>query len=158
MATRERSPFVTVTKAALDEARRHGGRRLGTEHLLLGLLRVPGTPAARALGVGVDEARAAMEALDRAALRAIGVDVGEFPPPGAVSRPHPPLTVAAATSTARAVLDRAVRATTRKTRATAPEHLLAALLSCEPPDPVAGLLAELGVDRAAVRSRLGLGT
>ncbi|MFC6085123.1 Clp protease N-terminal domain-containing protein, partial [Sphaerisporangium aureirubrum] len=85
MSPREQSPFVTVVKAALDEARRRGSRRMGTEHLLLGLLRLPASPAARALGVDLAEARSTLDALDRAALRAIGIDIRDFPPPGTPS-------------------------------------------------------------------------
>ncbi|MEV5953577.1 Clp protease N-terminal domain-containing protein [Streptomyces sp. NPDC051987] len=35
-----------------------------------------------------------------------------------------------------------------------PAHLLLALLDCERPDPAAELLAELGIDRTAVRIRI----
>lgn len=50
---------------ALEEMHRHGARAIGTEHLLLGILRVPDSPALRVLndlGVDVDEVRAAVEA------------------------------------------------------------------------------------------------
>jgi hypothetical protein len=39
-------------------------------------------------------------------------------------------------------------------RRVGPQHVLAALLELEPPDPAAELFAGLGVDRAAVRDRL----
>ena len=47
-----KSPFATVVTAALEESRRRGDRRLGTEHLLLGLLHDP--DCARALGVDLE--------------------------------------------------------------------------------------------------------
>ncbi|OHV36944.1 MULTISPECIES: Clp protease N-terminal domain-containing protein [Pseudofrankia] len=64
-----------VVGAALAEARLRGDRRIGTEHLLLGVLRHPGTDAARALGVGLAEARGALAMLDGDALAALGIAV-----------------------------------------------------------------------------------
>ena len=64
------------------------------------------------------------------------------------------MTLSALSSNARAILNRAVNATTATTRRAAPSHLLRALLTCEHPDPVAQLLAQLNIDRAVVRSRL----
>jgi ATP-dependent Clp protease ATP-binding subunit ClpA len=142
---------AAVVRHALEEARQRGERRLGTDHLLLGLLHDPSSSAARALGVDLEAARAAWDALDLAALAAIGLDVGglrlgSLPP----SRKRPPLT-----SAARAVLLRAVQEAARtKRRRPAAAHVLLALLACEPPDPAAALLAQLGVDRALVRERL----
>src|SRR5579859_3018102 len=49
---------------ALEESRLLGARAIGTEHLLLGILRVPESPALRVLEdlrVNVDEVRAAVE-------------------------------------------------------------------------------------------------
>ena len=142
---------AAVVKRALEEARQRGDRRLGTDHLLLGLLHDPRSSAARALGIDLDSARTAWDALDRAALAAIGLDVGgislaNLPP----SHKRPPLT-----SAARAALLRAVQEAARaKRRRPAEAHVLLALLACEPPDPAAELLAQLGVDRALVRDRL----
>ncbi|MFE3164479.1 Clp protease N-terminal domain-containing protein [Streptomyces sp. NPDC059224] len=135
--------------AALEETTLRGDRRIGTEHLLLGVLHDPG--AVRALGTGLETARAALDALDRTALAVVGVDVrGIERAPVPASRKRTPLT-----SGARAVLPRAL-AETRKARSRriTPEHLLLALLDCERPDPAADLLTELGVDRPAVRARL----
>jgi ATP-dependent Clp protease ATP-binding subunit ClpA len=143
-------PFSVVVKAALDEARLRGDRRLGTEHLVLGLLSAPDSAPARALGVDLPAARAALQSLDKAALASIGIEVGDFPPVSA--RPlgkRPPLT-----SAARAALSTAVRATTMKTRGLAPRHLLLTLLASRSPDPAADLLVELGVDGSTVRQRL----
>ncbi len=149
----DKSPFAVAIKAAMDEARQRGDRRMGTEHLLLGLLRDPSGPPARALGVDARTARAALEALDQAALRAIGLDVGDTPLGG--PRKHPPIPGTALTSSARAVINQAVRATSRKSRDhTGPGQVLLELLEQRHPDPVAALIDRLGVDRAAVRARL----
>ncbi|MFC4590169.1 Clp protease N-terminal domain-containing protein [Sphaerisporangium corydalis] len=153
-----RSPFATVVEAALEEARRRGDRRLGTEHLLLGLLHDPHSAPARAIGVDLAAGREALESLDRAALASIGIDVGALHPLAPVPpRRHPPLTLSALSSSARTALDRAVKATRVTTRHLGPEHLLLALLDCRPPDPVAELMSHLAIDPAAVRERVGQG-
>jgi ATP-dependent Clp protease ATP-binding subunit ClpA len=150
-----KSPIAAVVRSAQEEARRRGDRRLGTEHLLLGLLHDPTSAPARALGVDVDTARAALDALDRAALAAIGVDLGDLPPASAApSRTHPPVSLSTLTSSGRAALDTAVKATRLNTRHLAPSYLLLALLASQPPDPVAQLITQLGIDRSAVRHRL----
>ncbi|MGW4346739.1 Clp protease N-terminal domain-containing protein [Streptomyces sp. NPDC004690] len=135
--------------SAVDEASLRGDRRIGTEHLLLGVLHEPG--AARALGADLDSARAALDDLDRCALAVVGIDVQGIeraPIPG--SRKRAPFT-----SGARAVLPRALVKTRRAgSRRIAPEHLLLALLDCERPDPAAEVLEHLGTDREAVRERL----
>lgn len=138
-----------VVASALDEATLRGDRRIGTEHLLLGLLHEP--RPAQALGTDLETARAALDALDRSALAAVGIDAhGVERPPIPASRKRTPFT-----SGARAVLPRAV-AETRKagSRRIAPEHLLLALLDCERPDPVAELMTHLGIDRTAARERV----
>ncbi|WP_328535426.1 Clp protease N-terminal domain-containing protein [Streptomyces sp. NBC_00344] len=143
-----------VVAAALDEARLRGDRRIGTEHLLLGVLHDPDSSAVRTLGVDLDTARTALDTLDRSALAAIGVDVeGVERPPVPVSRKRTPLT-----SGARAVLPRAVGEVRRDgSRRIGPEHLLLALLDCEQPDPAAELMGQLGIDRTAVRGRIRKG-
>lgn len=140
-----------VVVSALEETRLRGDRRIGTEHLLLGVLHEPGSAAVQSFGADLDTARAALDALDRSALSAIGIDVeGVDRPPVPVSRKRTPFT-----SGARSVLPRAV-AEVRKggSRRIEPEHLLLALLDCERPDPAAELIGELGIDPAAVRSRI----
>jgi ATP-dependent Clp protease ATP-binding subunit ClpA len=140
-----------VLTAAADEARRRGDRRLGTDHLLLGILHDPASEAASALGVDLDSARAAQDALDRAALAAVGIHAGDLSPmqDAAGSRRHP------LTSGARAVLKRAVEAArATKSGRIQTRHVLLALLACERPDPAAELFQELGVGAAAVRARL----
>jgi ATP-dependent Clp protease ATP-binding subunit ClpA len=143
-----------VLTSAAEEAGRRGDRRLGTDHLLLGLLHDADSSAARALGVSLESARGASDALDRAALAAVGVDVGHLgvapqsaPAP---ARRHRPLT-----SGARAVMKRTIEeARPAKTGRIDTSHFLLALLSRERPDPAAELLHALGVDVSAVRDRL----
>jgi ATP-dependent Clp protease ATP-binding subunit ClpA len=141
-----------VLTSATEEASRRGDRRLGTDHLLLGLLHDADSPAAMALGVSLANARAALDALDVAALAAVGVQVaaaGE-PPPAAAGRHLRPLT-----SGARAVIKQATgEARPAKTGRIGADHFLLALLSRERPDPAAELLHALGVDPGAVRERL----
>jgi hypothetical protein len=138
-----KSPFAVVVTAALDESRRRGDRRLGTEHLLLGLLHDP--DSARALGKTVEEARAALDRLDRAALAALGIEV-EGLRPARVPVKRGRLSPGALTSNARAVVNKA--------KPREPAELLRALLKVTPPDPAADLLAELRVDAGAVHRRL----
>ena len=142
-----------VLASAAEEARRRGDRRLGTDHLLLGLVHEEDSPAAKALGVSLAAARAASDALDRAALAAVGVQVdtlGEGPP-ASFGRRFPPLT-----SGARAVFQRAIdEARPAGSGRIEASHFLLALLSRRRPDPAAELMDALGVDPAAVRRRLG---
>ncbi|MEU6976908.1 MULTISPECIES: Clp protease N-terminal domain-containing protein [unclassified Streptomyces] len=138
-----------AVNSALGEAALRGDRRIGTEHLLLGVLHDP--ESVRAFGTDLESARAALDALDRSALAAVGIDVqGIERPPIPPSRKRTPFT-----SGARAVLPRALAETRRAgSRRIAPEHLLMALLDCEQPDPAAELMERCGVDRAAVRERV----
>ena len=142
-----------VLASATEEASRRGDRRLGTDHLLLGLLHDEDSPAARALGVSLAGARAASDALDQAALAAVGIQV-ETPgegPPASFGRRFPPLT-----SGARAVFKRAIdEARPSRSGRIDTSHFLLALLALQRPDPAAELLDALGVDPAAVRKRLG---
>lgn len=142
---------IVLTSAA-QEARQRGDRRLGTDHLLLGLLHDPDSRVARALGVDLASARAALDALDRSALAAVGVEVGGLGilPQQAGGRRHLPLT-----SGARAVMKSAIDQTRHDgTARIESRQFLLALLDRESPDPAAELLTTLGVDVAQVRSRL----
>ncbi|WP_245764894.1 Clp protease N-terminal domain-containing protein [Nonomuraea jiangxiensis] len=146
----EKSRFAVIVKAAFQEARQRGDRRVGTEHLLLGTLH--DADSARALGVDLAGARAALDELDRAALRLLGLEVGDLPQ---APRKHPAVPDTALTSSARAVINQSIRATTLKTRSKeAPRQLVLALLERGRPDPVARLVEQLGIDHAAVRSRI----
>ncbi|MFI5272828.1 MAG: Clp protease N-terminal domain-containing protein [Ktedonobacterales bacterium] len=151
MAESSSSDIRAIIDAAYDEARQRGDRLLGSEHLFLGLLHEPDSTATRALGVDLSAARAALGALDRAALAAIGLDVVGLPVAGlAPLRKSPRMSTAA-----RAMISRAAKeATQAKARRVETTHMALALLASEPPDLVAALMAELRIDRAAVRERL----
>jgi ATP-dependent Clp protease ATP-binding subunit ClpA len=140
-----------IVTSALDETRQRGDRRIGTEHLLLGLLHDPGSPAAQALGVDLAAARAGLHTLDREALASIGIDIEGITLPAIPGSPkRTPFT-----SGARSVFERAVKEATRtKGRRIAPEHFLLALLDCDAQDPAAELMRNLRIDPAAVRDRI----
>jgi hypothetical protein len=157
-------PWATYI-VAREEARRRGDRKVGTEHLLLALLSEPDLSGI--LDVTIEEARAALDALDLQAFAAIGLDVRlELPPPSSTPSAEPPRkpTFRAVlkgrlpmTPTAKKTLE-ASRGTRRgranpDTRWVA-KNVLAALLELERPDPAAELLAGLGVEPAAIRERL----
>ena len=142
----------TLLASAAEEAQRRGDRRIGTDHLLLGLLQASGSLASQVLGVDLESARAASDALDRAALSAIGLDPARLSPPpqSMAARRRPPLT-----SGARAVFVRSVLAArAAKARRIEARFLLLALLERERPDPAAELLRAMGVDPAEARARL----
>ena len=132
---------------ARDEAVRRGDRTIGTEHLVLALLADPASPAARALGCDLDSAREALDALDRQALAAIGIE------PGITAGP------VTARATGRLRLTPAAKAVltgirdARKSRGAGLGIVLSALLGLPRPDPAAELLAALGVDAQAARER-----
>jgi len=139
---------------AVEEAALRGDRRIGTEHLLLGLLHDPAAGPAAALGVDLAAGRDALHALDVDALQAVGVDPGGFRPL-AVGRDkrHRPFT-----SGAKAVLERTVTTAVRtKGRRIEPNDLLRALLAGQRPDPALDVLDRLGVDPDDVLSRLAAG-
>jgi ATP-dependent Clp protease ATP-binding subunit ClpA len=137
--------------AAVDEAQRRGDTRIGTEHLLLGLLHEADSSAVRAIGVDLETVRRALQAMDVAALAAVGIDVGGLPPLAARSaRRHRPFTAAA-----KGVLRRTlVESQRRRARRLESTDMLLALLDCGPRDPATQLLGLLGVDATIVRSRL----
>ncbi len=151
MAERSSSGFGAIILAAIDEARQRGDRLLGSEHLFLGLLHERDSDAVKALGVDLSVARTALEALDRAALAAIGLDIGELP----IASRAPLRKGPRMSSSARAVINRAAKNATRtKARQVWSTQMALALLAAEPPDPVAALMAQLKIDKAAVRERL----
>ncbi len=142
-----------VLTAATEEARRRGDRRLGTEHLVLGLLHDRDSPATRALGVSLAEARATSCALDVAALAAVGVEIeplGEGTP-SSFGRRLPPLT-SGAQAVLKSAIDEARPFSSERVDAT---RLALALLSLQRPDPAAELLGALGIDPVEARKRLG---
>jgi hypothetical protein len=157
--TPERYHPWTTHIYAREEARSRGDRKIGTEHLVLGLLREPNFE--QALGCDLPAARDALAALDRDALAAVGLGGGLDAPPipiredelpvkptlKAVLRDRVPLT-----PVAKATLRASRGAMRRNDRVGAEQAVLMALLELQPPDPAAVLLAALGVDRVAVRA------
>jgi ATP-dependent Clp protease ATP-binding subunit ClpA len=130
---------------AVEEARRRGDRRVGTDHLVLGMLH--GDAATRILGTSLDAAREADARLDAAALAAIGLDVDAEPAGWAVtSRMKRTPFSSGAQDALKVALTHAVSERSRSLEA---RHLLRALLERQAPDPAAALLAALGVDAAA---------
>lgn len=152
-------PWVTYV-AARQEAKTRGDRRVGTDHLLLGLLRDP--EVERLLGVSLESSRAMLDSLDRTALAAVGI-AADFDPPRLVDRALPKRPTAKElwkvrdrlkmTPAAAAALREAGRPI-RRGRNISAQQVLAALLENRPPDPAAVLLEALGVDVAEVCSRM----
>lgn len=147
---RTHSALVDTVTAARTEALHRGDRRIGTEHLLLGLLHQSDSVATRSLGIDLAAANAALNALDRDALSAVGVEVNDLAPSPNPSWRTPPMTSAAAAVLARAVNE----AKSRRVRDVRVEDLLRAIVARLQPDPAAELLDTLGVDRAGVVRRL----
>ena len=144
--------------AAREEARRRGDTRVGTDHLVLGLLHDP--EIVSVLDVTLTAARDAVGSLDRQALAAVGIaadldspllperELPKRPTVKAVFKDRLPLTPAAKNA-----LRTAARPMRRRQHIT-PQQLLIALLDGGALDPAAILLATLGIDVAAVRQRL----
>jgi ATP-dependent Clp protease ATP-binding subunit ClpA len=144
---------------ASEEARRRGDRRIGTDHVLLALLEHPSIEAV--LGVSLEQARQALEALDHEALAALGLGSGADAPPLPMRAvPKKPrirdiaqrdrLRMAPA---AKEVLEEASKPNRRRLQVTA-QQVLAQILTLQPPDPAAVLLGALGVNTSEVRRRL----
>jgi len=133
---------------AMGEAAAGGDRRIGTDHLLLGLLHDPDSRPATALGIGLEQARDACSQLDRGALASIGLEV-DLPRP---SRAAPRAGRLTLTPAARQVLSGA-RHEAHFRRVT-PDHVALALLHASGPDPAAQVLDFLGVDRAHAETAL----
>lgn len=146
---------------ASEEARRRGDRRTGTDHILLTLFEDPSIEVV--LGVSLEQARQALESLDREALGALGLGSGtdtDAPPLPTRALPKKPTIRAVIekdrprlTPAAKKVLQEAVKPNRRKTQVTA-QQVLAQILTLQPPDPAAVLLSALGVNTSEVRRRL----
>lgn len=135
---------------AVEEAQGRGDRRIGTDHLLLGLLHDP--DVAGWLGVSLEEARGSSDAIDSAALRAIGVDLrGEPTGWATISKTKRTPFNSGAKNLMRDALGRAVAEQSRSLEA---RHLVGAVLDLHAPDPAALLLGELKVDLQAARSAM----
>ena len=149
---------------AREEARRRGDRKVGTEHLVLGLLMEP--VLAQALGCDLQTARDALDAMDHDALAAVGMGAVFNAPPipidESMKRPPRPTFKAVLqnrlpmTPAAKRALENSYKEM-RRAHDTGPQRVLLAVLALEPPDPAAELIAALGVDREAARQRLGAG-
>ena len=164
------NPWATAVYAR-EEARRRGNRRVGTEDLVLGLLRDP--DVAQVLGYDLGAAREALDAMDREALLAVGINRPLDAPPVPTREPalsgrravvkavltdHLPMTPVAKRAMEQAGTDRRHRHGSRAPWDPSPrwsrERVLVALLALAPPDPAAALFAALHVDRAVVSARL----
>jgi len=163
------NPWATAVYAR-EEARRRGNRRVGTEDLVLGLLREP--DVAQVLGCDLGAAREALDAMDRDALVAIGIDRPLDAPPVPTREPalggrravlkavltdHLPTTPVAKRAMEEAGKDRRHGRSVdsrQRARGWSRERVLIALLSLAPPDPAAALLEALEVNRDAVSMRL----
>jgi ATP-dependent Clp protease ATP-binding subunit ClpA len=145
--------FTQSARAAVEDAReeaaRRGDKRIGTEHLLLALLR--DETIARAIGADNVAARHAAEEMDRAALLGVGINVGSTEIAGHPRwSKHMPLT-SAAKNVIRQTL---VHATAEKSKTITSRHMTLAVLDGAAPDPAAALLDALSVDPAAAREKL----
>jgi hypothetical protein len=157
------NPWSTYIDAR-EEARRRGDRKVGTEHLILGLLWEPAV--AQALGCDLQTARDALEALDHDALAAIGVAAGFNGPPIPIDEPIRRSSKAAfkaalrdrlrMTPAAKTVMEESYKEI-RRGRGIGPQQVLLTVLELKAPDPAAELIAALHVDRAATRQRLSVG-
>jgi len=153
-------PWTTYIHAR-EEARGRGDRRVGTDHLLLGLLHEKGIDSV--LGADLQSGRDALDALDRQALGALGIAPAVDAPPLPM-RPAPARPTLKAVLTGRLPLTPAAKRALadagkpmRRGRPITARQVLLQLLDLRAPDPAAVLLGALGVDRAAVRERLGPG-
>ncbi len=158
------NPWSTYIDAR-EEARRRGDRKVGTEHLILGLLREP--VLAQALGCDLQTARDTLDAMDQDALAAVAIGAAFNAPPIPIDEPIKFSSKAAAfkaalrnhlpmTPAAKRAMESANKEI-RRGRGTGDQQVLLTVLELEPPDPAAELLAALGVDRAAARQRLDVG-
>lgn len=149
MLERFAQPARTAVEEAREEARHRGDRRIGTDHLLIALLRQQAP--AQLVGVDAGIARNAADELDRAALAAIGLELGDFEP----TSPAPLGGRTSLTAGAKDVIAQTlVNATAEKARRLTTRHMLMALLDRREPDPAAALLAALSIDVGDARRRV----
>ncbi len=167
MTTESAAPEVlhawAVYLQASEEARRRGDRRTGTDHVLLALLEHHSIEVV--LGVSLQQARQALDSLDREALGALGLGPG-------IDAPLLPMRAVPnkpkfrdlmqkdrlrMTPAAKKVLEEAAKPNRRGLQITA-QQVLAQVLTLQPPDPAAALLSALGVNTSDVRRRLDTAT
>jgi hypothetical protein len=140
-----------VVRLAFEYTEQRQARRLGTEHLLLGLVSDRHSGAAVAIGVDAPEVAGTLDDMDREALASVGLDADVLAARAAGPRGRR----ARFTKGAGAVLSRMVRlADSRHLRLLTPELMTRALLELRAPDPAAIVLDRLGVDRTVVVARL----
>ncbi|EPR77491.1 putative Clp protease subunit [Leifsonia rubra CMS 76R] len=145
--------FAQTARSAVEDARfeagRRGDRRIGTDHLLLALLR--DEDLARAVGVDADSATEATDELDRGALRSIGLELSVYKPAAnVVLQKRAPFTAGA-----KAVLQQTlVHASAEKARTITSRHIMLALLDRQAPDPVFALFESLSIEPQEVSDRL----
>jgi Clp amino terminal domain, pathogenicity island component len=152
-----------IVLRAGEEARRRGDRRTGTDHLLLALLEEPSIEGV--LGVSLRQARQALDSLDHEAMGALGLGSGADAPslPMRAVPKKPTLRDVAQKDrirmapAAKKVLEQAAKPNRRKLQITA-QQVLAQILTLQPPDPSAALLAALGVNTSDVRRQLDTAT
>lgn len=143
-----RAARATVENAK-DEAGRRGDRSIGSEHLLVAVLQ--DDALAQLVGLDAAAARRAADRLDRTALKAIGLSLGDQ----AIDSPAAGRAPTRLTPGAKAVIQQSLaNATAEKARAITTRHLLLALLDRPAPDPAAALLTELRIHRPTLRERL----
>lgn len=150
-------PWTTYILAR-EEARRRGDRRVGTEHLLLGLLQEP--EIARVLGTSVQAARNMLDHLDSEAVASVGIgSFPDIPPLPARNVPARPTVKAvfrdrlSMTPAAKLALQEAAKPMRRGHRIVA-EQVLLRILDLSTPDPAALLLVGLEIDATEVRRRI----
>jgi hypothetical protein len=154
-------PWAIYLQAS-EEARRRGDRRAGTDHILLALFEDPSTEGL--LGVSLQQARQALDSLDREALGALGLgpgaDAPDLPMRAVPKKPRLRDLMLQKdrlrmTPAAKKVLEDAARPNRIKGQVTA-RQVLARILTLQLPDPAAALLGALGVNTSEVRRRLDL--
>jgi hypothetical protein len=126
---------------------------------LLGLFEDPSIEVV--LGVSLQQARQALEALDHEALGTLGLKPGADAPALPMRAVPKKPTIRAVmkkdrlrmTPAAKKVLQEAVNPNRRKTQVTA-QQVLAQILTLQPPDPAAVLLGALALNTSEVRRRL----
>lgn len=150
-------PWTTYIHAR-EEARRRGDRRVGTEHLLLGLLHDP--DIAGVVGTGVQAGQDVLDSLDRAAIASVGIGrLPDVPPLPVRNIPARPTLKAVIKDrlpmipAAKLALQDAAKPMRRGHRITA-EQVLLRILDLEPSDPAALLLAGLNIDETELRRRI----
>lgn len=145
--TREARRAVT---AAVAEAESRGDSHIGTDHLLIGVV-ASAAPGVDLIGATVETLREAWFSMDRAALRATGVDLTIPPTSQPIRRRgHLPFTDGAK----RVLADTLREATSLGSRRLEPEHIVIALTLRPPRDPAIRLLGHAGLSPDAIRADL----